>query len=49
MATFLLYPGPCLGPCSILGTASLGSIYIYIAAAVTVAAIVAALLIIIIS
>jgi hypothetical protein len=26
MATSLLYLGPCLGPCSILGTASLGSV-----------------------
>jgi hypothetical protein len=30
----LLYLGPCLGPCSTLGTASLGGMYIYIAAAV---------------
>jgi hypothetical protein len=25
----LLYLGPCLGPCSILGTASLGGAYVY--------------------
>ena len=29
MATFLLYLGPYLGPCSILVTASLSSVYIY--------------------
>ena len=29
MATSLLYLGPCLGPYSILGMASLGGVYIY--------------------
>ena len=29
MATFLLYIGPCLGPCSILSIVSSGSVYIY--------------------
>ena len=29
IATFLLYLGPCLGPCSLLSIVSLGGIYIY--------------------
>jgi len=45
MATSLLY----LGPYSILGTAGLGGIYIYITAAAAMAAIVAALLAIAVS